>query len=155
MVYGVAEGMLADPAAGDAAAAAALVGCVVSDFHHRLFERLAREQRVCTEFSGDNVDGRTNITPAMGLDKLIDGYRTIMQQIYSPRNYYQRVRHILEELKRPVATTPVDLQRILAFLDFGRHFAEACGDAGQLEVADTVETIVVIAPGHPVGQEVT
>lgn len=51
----------------------------------------------------------------MGLDKLIDGYRAIMKQIYSPRQYYQRVRRILGELKTPVATTPFDRQRILAF----------------------------------------
>jgi hypothetical protein len=35
-----------------------------------------------------------------------------MQYIYAPRNYYQRVRHILKELKNPAATTPADWQRI-------------------------------------------
>jgi radical SAM superfamily enzyme YgiQ (UPF0313 family) len=93
----------------------AMVGMLQAPPGTRLFERLAREQRVSSEFSGDNVDGRTNIIPAMGLDKLIDGYRTIMQEIYSPRQYYQRVRRILKELKVPVATTPFDRQRILAF----------------------------------------
>ncbi len=49
----------------------AMVGMLQAPPGTRLFERLAREQRVCTAFSGDNVDGRTNIIPAMGLDKLI------------------------------------------------------------------------------------
>jgi len=93
----------------------AMVGMLQAPPGTRLFDRLAREQRVCTEFSGDNVDGRTNIIPAMGLDKLIDGYRAIMKQIYSPGKYYQRVKHILKELKNPAATTPSDWQRILAF----------------------------------------
>jgi radical SAM superfamily enzyme YgiQ (UPF0313 family) len=93
----------------------AMVGMLQAPPGTRLFERLAREQRVCTEFSGDNVDGRTNIIPAMGLDKLVDGYRSIMRQIYAPREYYQRVRRILKELKGPTATTPTDWQRILAF----------------------------------------
>jgi radical SAM superfamily enzyme YgiQ (UPF0313 family) len=93
----------------------AMVGMLQAPPGTQLFERLAREQRVCTEFSGDNVDGRTNIIPAMGLDKLIDGYRSIMRQIYAPREYYQRVRRILKELKGPAATTPTDWQRILAF----------------------------------------
>jgi radical SAM superfamily enzyme YgiQ (UPF0313 family) len=93
----------------------AMVGMLQAPPGTRLFERLARQQRVCTEFSGDNVDGRTNIIPAMGLDKLIDGYRSIMQQIYSPRKYYQRVRRILKELKKPAAVIPADRQRILAF----------------------------------------
>ena len=93
----------------------AMVGMLQAPPGTRLFERLARDHRVSDEFSGDNVDGRTNIIPAMGLDNLIDGYRDIMQYIYAPRNYYQRVRRILKELKNPVATTPADWQRILAF----------------------------------------
>jgi len=51
----------------------------------------------------------------MGLDHLIDGYRAIMRQIYSPRKYYQRVRSILKDLKAPTATVPIDWQRFLAF----------------------------------------
>ncbi|MFO7964484.1 MAG: B12-binding domain-containing radical SAM protein [Desulfobacterales bacterium] len=93
----------------------AMVGMLQAPPGTRLFERLARENRVCSEFSGDNVDGRTNIIPAMGLDNLINGYRAIMKQIYTPRKYYQRVRSVLKELKMPVATTPMDRQRILAF----------------------------------------
>ncbi len=93
----------------------AMVGMLQAPPGTRLFKRLASEHRVSEEFSGDNVDGRTNIIPAMGLDKLIDGYRAIMRQIYSPRKYYQRVRRILKELKGPAATTPTDWQRILAF----------------------------------------
>jgi radical SAM superfamily enzyme YgiQ (UPF0313 family) len=93
----------------------AMVGMLQAPPGTRLFERLSREQRVCTDFSGDNVDGRTNIIPTMGLDHLTDGYRAIMKQIYSPSKFYQRVRGILKELKVPVATVPVDLQRFLAF----------------------------------------
>jgi hypothetical protein len=92
-----------------------MVGMLQAPPGTRLFERLASEHRVSEEFSGDNVDGRTNIIPAMGMDKLIEGYHTIMQQIYSPRQYYQRVRRVLVELKAPVAIAPVDWQRILAF----------------------------------------
>jgi radical SAM superfamily enzyme YgiQ (UPF0313 family) len=93
----------------------AMVGMLQAPPGTRLFERLAREQRICRDFSGDNVDGRTNIVPTMGLDHLIDGYRAIMKQIYSPSKFYQRVRCILKELKVPAATVPVDLQRFLAF----------------------------------------
>jgi radical SAM superfamily enzyme YgiQ (UPF0313 family) len=93
----------------------AMVGMLQAPPGTRLFERLTREHRVRRDFSGDNVDGRTNIVPAMGLERLIDGYRVIMKQIYSPKNFYQRVRCILKELKEPAATVPVDLQRFLAF----------------------------------------
>ena len=93
----------------------AMVGMLQAPPGTRLFDRLVGERRVCTNFSGDNVDGRTNIIPAMGLDRLIDGYRAIMRQIYSPGKYYQRIRSILKELKLPVATVPIDWQRFLAF----------------------------------------
>jgi radical SAM superfamily enzyme YgiQ (UPF0313 family) len=59
----------------------AMVGMLQTPPGTRLFKRLASDHRVSEEFSGDNVDGRTNIIPAMGLDKLIDGYRAIMRQI--------------------------------------------------------------------------
>ena len=36
-----------------------------------MFERLSREDRVCRDFPGDNVDSLTNIIPIMGLDYLI------------------------------------------------------------------------------------
>jgi hypothetical protein len=94
----------------------AMVGMLQAAPGTRLFERLAREQRVSSSFSGDNVDGRTNIVPTMGLDNLIDGYRSIMKQIYSPSKYYQRIRCILRELKTPTASIPTDSTRLFAFL---------------------------------------
>ena len=97
----------------------AMVGLLQAPPGTRLYERLASEQRVSKDFSGDNVDGRTNIIPTMGLERLINGYRAIMKQIYSPRRYYQRIRRILRDLKAPVATTPVDFQRFLAFFRAG------------------------------------
>ena len=97
----------------------AMVGLLQAPPGTRLYERLASEQRVSKDFSGDNVDGRTNIIPTMGLERLINGYRAIMKQIYSPRRYYQRIRRILRDLKTPVATTPVDFQRLLAFFRAG------------------------------------
>ena len=93
----------------------AMVGMLQAPPGTRLFERLAQEQRISKSFSGDNVNGRTNIIPAMGLDRLIHGYRAIMAQLYAPRQYYQRAKCILSEIKVPVVTIPVDLQRVLAF----------------------------------------
>jgi radical SAM superfamily enzyme YgiQ (UPF0313 family) len=94
---------------------AAMVGILQAPPGTRLFDRLQRENRVSREFSGDNVDGTTNIIPKMGLERLLDGYRLIMKQIYSPHNFYYRVRNLLQELKSPDITMPMDFQRILAF----------------------------------------
>ncbi len=93
----------------------AMVGMLQAPPGTRLFDRLKGENRVKHSFSGDNVAGTTNILPAMGLDRLLDGYRLMMRQIYAPRNYYRRIKNSLKELKRPDVTQPLDLQRVLAF----------------------------------------
>ncbi len=93
----------------------AMVGMLQAPPGTRLFDRLKGENRVKHSFSGDNVAGTTNILPAMGLDRLLDGYRLMMRQIYAPRNYYRRIKNSLKELKGPDVTQPLDLQRVLAF----------------------------------------
>ena len=97
----------------------AMVGILQAPPGTRLFDRLQSENRVVSAFSGDNVDGTTNIIPKMGLDRLLDGYRSIMKQIYSPQNFYRRVRIVLKELKAPDITVPMDIQRVLAFFHSG------------------------------------
>ena len=94
---------------------AAMVGILQAPPGTRLFDRLQKENRLVSAFSGDNVDGTTNIVPKMGLESLLAGYRTIMEQIYAPGNFYRRVRSFLKELKAPDITMPMDFQRFLAF----------------------------------------
>ncbi len=95
--------------------AIAMVGMLQAPPGTRLFERLSRESRIARFFSGDNVDGTTNIIPQMGMETLLQGYQSIMKNIYSPANYYRRVRTLLRELKSPAATMPLNLQRFLSF----------------------------------------
>ncbi len=92
----------------------AMVGMLQAPPGTRLFDRLQRESRVVNTFSGDNVDGTTNIIPRMGMDRLLEGYRSIMRQIYTPKNYYQRVRVLLKELKAPDINQPLNIQRFLS-----------------------------------------
>jgi radical SAM superfamily enzyme YgiQ (UPF0313 family) len=93
----------------------AMVGMLQAPPGTNLFERLQRESRVMATFSGDNVDGTTNIIPKMGIDKLLAGYRSIMAQIYTPENYYRRVRTLLNDLKATEFYQPLDVQRFLSF----------------------------------------
>jgi hypothetical protein len=97
----------------------AMVGMLQAPPGTRLFDRLQKEKRVRSEFSGDNVDGGTNIIPTMGLDQLAAGYRAVMKQIYSPGKYYQRVRSVIRELEMPGATIPTDWSRLKAFFRAG------------------------------------
>ncbi len=92
----------------------AMVGMLQAPPGTRLFDRLQRESRVINTFSGDNVDGTTNILPQMGMDKLARGYQVIMEQIYSPQNYYRRVKTLLRELKTPAINQPMNVQRFLS-----------------------------------------
>jgi hypothetical protein len=52
----------------------------------------------------------------MGLDELRERYRALLSHIYSPKQYYRRVRTFLREFKTPQVRQRVDLQRFLALI---------------------------------------
>ena len=79
----------------------AMVGLLQAPLGTRLYERMRREGRLVNEFSGDNVDGSTNIVPKMGLDSLREGYGRILSHIYAPEFYYERVVTFLREYRPP------------------------------------------------------
>jgi hypothetical protein len=60
------------------------------------------------------VDGSTNIIPRMGLETLREGYRKLLNQIYAPQFYYERVLTFLREYHPPEVRMHLDLQYILA-----------------------------------------
>jgi radical SAM superfamily enzyme YgiQ (UPF0313 family) len=92
----------------------AMVGMLNAPPGTRLYERMRKEGRLIGLFSGDNVDGTTNISPKMGLDTLREGYRNMIQHLYSPRNYYKRAMTFLREYEMPKTRIPLDFQRLLA-----------------------------------------
>jgi radical SAM superfamily enzyme YgiQ (UPF0313 family) len=93
----------------------AMVGLLQAPPGTRLFDRLKEENRLLgMMISGDNVDGTTNISPKMGLDQLMNGYRLIMGHIYAPKHYYRRVKIFLKEFGNPRVQTPLNAQRFLA-----------------------------------------
>jgi radical SAM superfamily enzyme YgiQ (UPF0313 family) len=92
----------------------AMVGLLQAPAGTRLYERLKREGRLLNEMSGDNVDGSTNIIPKMGLEALRQGYREILDQIYAPQFYYERVLTFLREYQPPRIGVHLELQYVLA-----------------------------------------
>jgi radical SAM superfamily enzyme YgiQ (UPF0313 family) len=92
----------------------AMVGLLQAPLGTRLYERLHQEGRLAKEFSGDNVDGSTNIIPKMGLEPLREGYRKLLNQIYAPKFYYERVMTFLREYPPPRIRFHPDPQYILA-----------------------------------------
>lgn len=93
----------------------AMVGLLQAPIGTRLYERLKQEGRLLGKFSGDNVDGSTNIIPKMSLDSLHKGYKTVVNYIYAPKNYYARVKTFLKEYKAPRFKIGFDFEYILAF----------------------------------------
>jgi len=75
----------------------AMVGLLQASLGTRLYERMRQEGRLVNEFSGDNVDGSTNIISRMGLETLREGYREILGHIYAPKFYYERVLTFLRD----------------------------------------------------------
>jgi radical SAM superfamily enzyme YgiQ (UPF0313 family) len=94
----------------------AMVGLLQAPPGTRLYERLKQEGRLLSRISGDNVDGTTNIIPKMNLDTLREGYNNILQQIYSPEHYYQRVRTFLREYKPPKIKASLDFKHVLEYI---------------------------------------
>jgi radical SAM superfamily enzyme YgiQ (UPF0313 family) len=92
----------------------AMVGLLQAPLGTRLYERLQKEGRLVDQFSGDNVDGSTNIIPMMGMEPLRDGYRRILGQIYAPKFYYERVVTFLREYRPPVMRIHLEPQYFLA-----------------------------------------
>ena len=77
----------------------AMVGMLIALRGTRLYQRLHREGRLLGDASGNNTAIALNFVPRMEPRALIDGYRTILDTIYSPKNYYQRVIRLLREYR--------------------------------------------------------
>ncbi len=92
----------------------AMVGLLQAPAGTKLYLRLKREGRILGEMSG-NTDGTTNIIPRMDPALLSRGYRYIMNHIYSPRNYYQRMLTFLKEYRRSSIHIPFNFQSLAAF----------------------------------------
>jgi len=77
----------------------AMVGLLNAPRGTRLYSRLKKENRLLDEISGDNMDFSLNFIPKMNRETLIDGYKKILNTIYSPKHYYKRVKTFLKEYK--------------------------------------------------------
>src|SRR5687767_1463235 len=75
----------------------AMVGLLNALPDTQLWKRLEREGRLLGEASGNNTSCSLNFKTRMDPAVLIQGYQSIMQTIYAPREYYQRA---LDSMKR-------------------------------------------------------
>jgi radical SAM superfamily enzyme YgiQ (UPF0313 family) len=75
----------------------AMVGLLNAPRGTRLFQRLKDEGRLLRDSSGDNTDCSINFIPKMSMEDLMEGYRKVVQTIYSPKHYYSRVMKFIRE----------------------------------------------------------
>ncbi len=81
--------------------ATAMVGLLNAPHGTKLYRRLKQEGRLLASATGDNTDFSINFVPKMNADHLLDGYRKIINTIYSPKHYYARVKKFLKEYHPP------------------------------------------------------
>jgi radical SAM superfamily enzyme YgiQ (UPF0313 family) len=109
----------------------AMVGLLNAPKNTRLYERMEAENRLTAETTGNNTDLSMNFIPKMDRAELLSGYKNIIQNIYSTKPYYQRIRRMLKNYNRlntrQTAITFSDLRAffkavlIIGFLNRGRR----------------------------------
>ena len=92
----------------------AMVGLLQAPKGTRLYQRMKEQGRLLGAASGDNVEGTTNIKSLMDVQRLHEGYREILNHIYSPRHYYARVKTLLREYRAPARGSGVTRSDLLA-----------------------------------------
>jgi radical SAM superfamily enzyme YgiQ (UPF0313 family) len=93
----------------------AMVGLLLALPGTQLYRRLEREGRIVDEGRGNNMDLQLNFIPKMNAQRLVEGYRSILERIYHPDAYYDRVRRFLDNFE-PVAHTRRRISDYKAFV---------------------------------------
>jgi len=94
----------------------AMVGLLQAIPGTKLHQRLNVQGRLIGDTTGNNVDGTTNFIPRMNRETLRDGYKRVMEHLYAPGPYYQRVRTFLREYQRPRISRALNWESFRAFL---------------------------------------
>jgi len=101
----------------DSGVVTAMVGLLNAPRGTTLYKKMMSENRLSTLPTGDNMDCSMNFIPKMDIHELMGGYQKVLNTIYSPKQYYKRVKTFLENYnfrkKRPVK---------LRFCDFKAFF---------------------------------
>lgn len=88
----------------------AMVGLLNAPNGTKLYQRLKKENRLLNDMSGDNTDFSINFVPKMKYETLVTGYKQVLDTIYSPRRYYERIVTFLKEY-RPRKTAGISQLR--------------------------------------------
>jgi len=77
----------------------AMVGLLNAPKGTKLQKRLLNEGRLLSDFTGNNTDFSINFVPHMDSEVLLDGYKKILNTIYSPKFFYARVMRFMKDFE--------------------------------------------------------
>jgi radical SAM superfamily enzyme YgiQ (UPF0313 family) len=77
----------------------AMVGLLNAPQGTKLQKRLFSEGRLLKDFTGNNTDFSINFIPQMDSKILLNGYKNILNTIYSPKYYYERVMRFMKDFE--------------------------------------------------------
>jgi radical SAM superfamily enzyme YgiQ (UPF0313 family) len=83
----------------EAGVVTAMVGLLQALPGTRLFSRLRQEGRILHDASGNNVEASLNFVPKLDREILVEGYRSLVKRLYTPRMYYRRILTFLREYR--------------------------------------------------------
>ena len=92
----------------------AMVGLLQAPNNTELYRKLEKQGRIIQEMTGDNTDGTSNIIPIMDANELRNGYLSIMDTIYSPKYFYQRVKTFLREYQPAKTRETLEWNEVIA-----------------------------------------
>ncbi|MBU4454964.1 B12-binding domain-containing radical SAM protein, partial [Patescibacteria group bacterium] len=94
----------------------AMVGLLNALPGTRLWHRLQAESRLVGDTKGENTDGSLNFIPKMGEYRLREGYKKILSEIYSYKQYYRRIDKFIKNYKPTVKVKITTLDGAKAFV---------------------------------------
>jgi radical SAM superfamily enzyme YgiQ (UPF0313 family) len=86
----------------------AMVGLLNAPRGTKLYDRLLESDRLLDSASGSNTDYSMNFIPIMNKHDLIAGYKKVVETIYAPRLYYERIKTLFQNYK----PLPNEIQRL-------------------------------------------
>ncbi len=92
----------------------AMVGILNALPGTKLWKRLSTEGRLIMESTGNNTAFSINYIPKMDIKKLAEGYRQVVDTIYSPEGYYRRCLTFLKAYHQRTVST-IHMSGIMAF----------------------------------------
>lgn len=93
----------------------AMVGLLNALPGTKLYNRLKEEGRLLRDSSGNNTDISVNFITKMDTKTLIEGYKKVLENIYSTRSYYDRIYTFLESYRPAPRKSRILMSDVFAF----------------------------------------